>query len=75
MRPLQELRKKYVCLISAYCQYSIDPNLLHLHYGSNFYMQVVEDFASENVVYVELRTTPKVNKGSQSLIFFVCLSP
>jgi len=36
-------------------------------------MQVVEDFASENVVYVELRTTPKVNEGSQS--FFVWLFP
>ena len=37
-------------------------------------MQVVEDFASENVVYVELRTTPKVNEGSQSLIFCLLVS-
>jgi len=37
-------------------------------------MQVVEDFASENVVYVELRTTPKVTKGSQSYLMCVLVS-
>lgn len=29
---------------------------------TGFWNQVVEDFASENVVYLELRTTPKVMK-------------
>jgi len=26
-------------------------------------MQVIEDFALDNVVYLELRTTPKVTEG------------
>lgn len=44
-------------------------------YASKFKTQVIEDFASENVVYVELRTTPKVTKGSQlvGLCFFVSM--
>lgn len=28
--------------------------------SNSSFKQVVEDFASENVVYIELRTTPKV---------------
>lgn len=43
-------------------------------YASNLYKQVVEDFASENVVYLELRTTPKVTCGARLVILFVLVS-
>lgn len=63
-RITREVRLLAYYINFCYCQ-------IHCPFSNNSYKQVVEDFASDNVVYLELRTTPKVTSDCSYLLFLV----